>query len=303
MADESRNFSAALEWSFAETQNAVLGGRLFGALGYNWFVIDNTVDGPYWMERALAFLEVYPAGVRAKVLNRSGFIGCTIGEYRQAAEQHHEAVELFRQVNNNWQVSWALLAEANMSYSAGMADRAFDLSKESLKLAYREEEPLILQWALRTVAYHESLQDHDERAERLYEESFLIADLLENRRARMGALFSKAELALKYGNADDVEENYGRALEIAREIGRKSGIVNATLGLGLASYLHGDYLQASAFGQQALEMSQDIGHHTLSAEALVELGLYAIRNLDLEGAAAYFIRCLQMTEHTDMAAR
>jgi tetratricopeptide (TPR) repeat protein len=303
MADESRNFSAVLEWSFAKTENAVLGGRLFGALGWNWFVVDNTVDGPYWMERALTFLDAYPPAVRARVLNRSGFIGCTIGAYHQAAEQHHEAVRLFRQLNDNWQVSWALLAEANMSYSAGMADRAYVLSKESLKLAYHEEEPLLLHWALRTAAYHEALQDHHERAERLYEESFQIADFLENRRARMNAYFSKAEFALKYRHADDVEENYWRALEIAREIGRKSGVVNATLGLGLASYLHGDYRKASAFGQQALEMSQDIGHHTLSAEALVELGLYAIRNLDLEGAAAYFIRCLQMTQHTDMAAR
>ncbi len=297
------NFIAALNWSLNKGRDPVLGARLFSALGYTWFLYDNAVDGTIWLERSLEYLEDLPVELQGKVLNRGGLVGCVIGQYRQAAEYHRQAVERFRQVDDRWFTAFTLAAQANMSYAAGMREEAFDLAEESLEIGKSMEDPWLRILVLSTSANFRFRKNEPDEARRLLEESFHLVDTLNNRRSTMNAHFKKGSLAEEDADLLLAEKHFQEALAIAKEIESTTNTIDALNELGRIMYKRGEYQRASQYCQQALSMSYEINHLNFISYTLTSLGIIALKIGEYRQAQEYFAESLLLWRKTDLITR
>lgn len=220
--EENDNFGAALNWSLVEGRDLVIGGRLFAGLGFNWFITDNVVDGSIWMERSLHYVDMLPPHVRGRVYNRAGLIGCVQGNYAQAAIYHAQAAQLFDQVGDLADKAYAQLAQANMSYAAGLREEAFPLAAESLETAYRAEDPWVLNIALSVAANFARRRGDEIQYRQLLQERFKLSDVFHNRMITHGTWRLKAQLARRDGEYDEALAHYKQALAISQELGWRS---------------------------------------------------------------------------------
>ena len=294
MGEENGNFLAALDWSLAQEHDPVIGGRLFGALGMRWFVTDNSVDGPIWMERSLKIVDLLPLGVRGRVYNRAGLVGCVLGKYARAAEHHAHAAQLFRQTGDDGFLAYALLAQANMTYSAGDPATAFPLVEESLNIAYRAEDPWFLAAALSVTASFARRKGDNRRARRLVLERVRITETFQNNTVRYGTLRSESFMARHDGKHDLSLVKFEEALALARAFNWHSSELDTLQEMAYTYYLLGDLDNAEAYFSDSLGRCREINHFSQLSWTLVGLGTIALHRQNIQEAMLLFSERLRL---------
>jgi non-specific serine/threonine protein kinase len=288
LRDDNDNFIAALDWSLIQENDPLIGGRLFAALGMQWFLTDNVVDGTNWMTRSLKFIDALPADVQARVYNRSGLIGCVQGNYAQAAANHAQAVRLFRQLGDDGHLAYALLAQANMSYAAGMGKTANPLVEESLNFAYRAEEPYFLAVALSTAASFARRAGNEARARQMLIERIKLTESFPNYMIRYGTLRSHAFMAREDGDFKLALAKFEEASVIARELRWRPDELDTIQEIAYTYYRSGDLQRAEHYFRDALRQCREISHFSLIAWNLIGLGMVYLQQESKAAAEAMF---------------
>ncbi|MDE5080310.1 MAG: tetratricopeptide repeat protein, partial [Trichodesmium sp. St18_bin1] len=115
-------------------------------------------------------------------------------------------------------------------------------------------------------------QGEYDKAMEYYQQSLQIAREIGNRSGEGNALGNLGNVYNSQGKYDKAMEYYQQHLQIARGIGDRSGEGNALGNLGVVYDSQGEYDKAMEYNQQHLQIAREIGHRSREGHALMGLG-------------------------------
>jgi len=122
LEEEHDNLRAALRWALEreDAEDAETGLRLVGALWLFWHTHGHLSEGRGWLERALSVGGASAPVMRAKVLNRVGWIVLFQGEYAAAKRLIEQSVALYRELGEAKGLAASLV---NLGFIAVLGER------------------------------------------------------------------------------------------------------------------------------------------------------------------------------------
>lgn len=131
---ENENIRVALQWSL---EGGVIenGLRLAAALEDYWRMRGSLTEGRHWLDSVLAKAGVEPRVARARALFGAGRLTWGQGELTRATEQTEAALQIFRELGDEWGIARSLGEIALHSLARGENERAASLVAESLSIA------------------------------------------------------------------------------------------------------------------------------------------------------------------------
>jgi non-specific serine/threonine protein kinase len=135
---ELDNLRQALAWSLdpaAPAGDVAAGLRLAAALHWFWLARDGFTEGREWLGRLLHRGQSAPAAARAPALASAGFLACWQGDFAAAPAPLEAALGLFRDVDDQAGVAFALVGLAFAADGRGDHEAARPLLSEGLALA------------------------------------------------------------------------------------------------------------------------------------------------------------------------
>lgn len=244
LTDDRENIRAALTWALAEGD----GGRalrLSAAFDKQfWYAAGGAAEGLRILEAALAIGADAPLALRAKGLQRAGWILADGGELQRAADRFEESLAGYRATGNE----------------AGMAEALMGLAYKTMETSDPGSEDEILREAL----------THAER-------SGLAAPVGEIHVA-LGIA------ALRRGDEGSARKNFEDAAAIATEAQDAWGKAWALENLMGIAVDNADLRQAEALASEAVDLARRSGDSMLVESALIVLASARIEAGDLDGA-------------------
>jgi predicted ATPase len=218
---ERDNFRAAFEWLMDanETQLAL---TLVGALGRFWYQRGDSGEGLRSVERALA-ADAQPSAARGRALHAAAVLLMS-RETATAEARAAEAVELHRQLGDDWGVAYSLFLLGHMAFERGEWQAAQERFVESTEyFAAFGEEHFRLLATLNLAAVTIKLGDTDGGKE-LLEEVLRQSRASGNKRTLQGALGTRAIIERDEGRYRDALETLREGFALARETGELTEI-------------------------------------------------------------------------------
>ena len=162
---EHDNMRAALSWSLEKEPEAVL--RLTGALARFWEMRSRFLEGSAWLEAALRQSGRAEAATRAKLLSEAGTFAWHRGDYEYAIVLHGEALTLYRQVEDDSGVAFALMCLGAQYLDKGDLEPSTPFFEEALATSRRIGDRFNLAMAIRNLAEVARQRGEYERAKTL----------------------------------------------------------------------------------------------------------------------------------------
>ena len=287
---EHDNFRAALAWCVSNqwTEAAL---RLFGALGWAWFVQSHHVETYGWFKkvRSLPGIMSHPQ-LFARILNQIGIQGWLIGDYQDARSVLEESRKIWLKLGR---IGENGLAES-LNY-LGMVlfwddhdiDRAQSLFEQSFDLYQKHADQRGLAFTMLNRGKAEDDQDNHSSALSLFEQSL---DLFR----QLGDLWGIGRFSLHVGQLFSKHKNYDRALffvnqylRVCEELHFNHGITTAMNLLGDIHRLQGNFDQAQQVIEDSLAIAYQFDLKDNEALAVVGLGLVALSRRDYPLAVQY----------------
>jgi tetratricopeptide (TPR) repeat protein len=287
---EHDNFRAALAWCVSnERTEAAL--RLFGALGWAWFVQSLHVETNGWFDkvRNLPGIMNHPE-LYARILNQIGIQGWLIGDYQDARSVLEESREIWLKLGSLGEKG---LAEA-LNY-LGMVlfwddhdmDSARSLFQESFDLYQKHADPRGLAFTMLNRGKVEADQEDQSSALSLFEQSLALF-------RQLGDLWGIGRCSLHVGQLFSRQGIYDRALffvnqylRVCEELHFNHGITTAMNLLGDIHRLQGNFDQAQQVLEDSLAIAYQFDLKDNEALAVGGLGLVALSRRDYPLAAQY----------------
>ncbi len=230
------NFLQALEWCLARHQ-ARLGLQIGAALALFWEFRGYFAEGKTWLRRLLSLgSDEDVRALRAKTLIGYGRLAWYQSRYNEAFEAHQEALEFYRDLNQD----------------EGVAEALYNLGITTLR------------------------QSRFEESERYIRESLRLATTGQDRLGMSRAFLNLGNLALEAGEPQQALEHYEESRSLARQIGNKerelyalNNLVNVARELGLLEL-------SAAYLDECLRLDRQLGSqlpHTLTAMNLASVCL------------------------------
>ena len=273
LEQEVDNIRAALEWTL-ET-NAELGLRLVSALLWFWHIRSGKSEGIEWLERALAAeaqeraggpLSTLRAIIRGKALNAAGTLMVMHGNAERACELSEESLKLHEELG-----------------AAGRPGAAHALWNEDRQGAAHAL------WNLaQGASYHEDLERSWELTERsmaLYREAgdkFGVAQCLDH----LGSY------ALIKGDYSRARQLWEEDLTLRRELGDKDGIAWSLSLLANLELWRGNQDEAWTLYLESLNAFREINNKWAASMALSGMGSVMLSKGDFERAAKLYEEAL-----------
>ena len=98
------------------------------------------------------------------------------------------------------------------------------------------------------------------------------------------------------GNYPEAVKLYEQSLDLAKDLGDKSGIARSLHQLGMVHQDQGNYPEAVKLYEQSLDIKKDLGDKSGIASSLGQLGRIKEENKDLEGALGDYLMALSIFE-------
>jgi len=227
---ESENFRAALAWTL-EAKEYALGLGLVGALRDYWFVEGFMREGLKWTQSMLAHGSDEPMELRAKALNAAGWLSYATGDHAQGKLWNREALTLYRQMNDQSNIAWALIFLA---------------------------------------AHYLNLDEYKEGVE-LCEEGLAMFRALGINSGITRALNHLGEFWRIGGNYERARVVYEECLKMSRESGDKHREAFMLGNLGFVAQHQGDHEEAEKLTKQSLAQFSELGSDYFTAIVLAFL--------------------------------
>jgi predicted ATPase/DNA-binding SARP family transcriptional activator len=217
--EEHDNLRTAIDWSH-KSGPVDLELRLVAALVTFWAVSGHLREGRAWVEAALRRGSDGPAGSRAKALGGGSGLALRLGDYEQAELLAAESLAVYRSLDDEAGIAWALNRLGAAVSNRGDFAQAIALQEESAARYRVLEDDHGLALVLSNLGYCLVVQGEYEQAQVLCEE----------------------------------------ALSIARRRHDPSGMPMPLINLGLAWFLQQRYGEAFACFRRGIELSDALGH-------------------------------------------
>jgi predicted ATPase/class 3 adenylate cyclase len=238
---------------------------------------------------AAAIQEAPPEDVRsrARALWTLARLAAAQGEAVAAEGPLREALELYRTLGAEREVSFALTELAWMSLDTGDLDLAERQAGEALENARAASDERAASSALNALAFLATERGDTARARNLALESLEIRRRIGDRLLVADAALTAGTAALADGDVDAAERLLHECLDLARAVGDGLHEGGALCGLGEAAIMRGDLVDARAPLLAALGIFAQLGNEAIAAECLVALALTeeGDRGAQLLGAA------------------
>ncbi len=265
--------------------------RLFGALGWAWFVQSHHVETYRWFEkvRSLPGIMSHPERY-ARILNQIGIQGWLIGDYKDARSVLEESREIWLELGS---IGEKGLAEA-LNY-LGMVvfwddhdmESAQSLFQQSFDLYQKHVDPRGLAFTMLNRGKVEDDKHNHSSALSLFEQSL---DLFR----QLGDLWGIGRCSLHLGQLFSKHEKYDRALSfvdqyllVCEQLHFNHGITTAMNLRGDIYRLRGNFDQAQQILEDSLAIAYQFDFKDNQALAVGGLGLVALSRGDYPLAAQY----------------
>jgi predicted ATPase/class 3 adenylate cyclase len=181
---EHDNMRAALQWSLEKEPATAF--RLAGMLARFWEIRSDFSEGSRWLEAALRLSEsveaaTTDAAMRAKLLSEAGTFAYYRTDFDHAIVLHGEALELYRQLEDDSGVAFALMCLGAQYGEKGDHERAAPFFEEALALSRRIGDRRNMVTTLQNLAEVERQRGNYERAKTLGMESMALARQMEDK--------------------------------------------------------------------------------------------------------------------------
>ncbi len=256
---EHDNFRAVLAWSLATGENAEIGLRLAGALGWFWNQRGYQSEGREWLERTLS--STGAAGsilARAQGLFSVGYMTLEQGEFAASRSALLESMAIWRELGDK-----RGLARSLLFLGTGTIFQGDDVAANA--------------WLGESVALFREVGDKWGLAH---------------------ALFGWGLAAHAHGDGAAARARFEESLLLWRETGDKWGISNPLTGLGRVALMEGDYATARILLEKSLVLRREAGDKWLTAHSLQVLGILARAQQDYARAASLFGEALTLFKET-----
>ncbi len=263
------NLRAALGWLEGEDPEGVL--RMAGALYGFWYFSGHRREGRRWLEGSLSrpSADAAPPEVRARALLAGGVLAHFGGDDDPAERYLLSALDLWRQLGNDWGIGYTLLVLGVVDEDAGRYERAEVLLGEALDRLWAtgaEASAATARYHLAVVAYGRADLDRAEE---------LLAQARATPPERWGgvagyALHLQGLVAAARGNTVQAADLLGQSLAAFTDLDRPEGVSEALAGFAVVASQGGRHdLAARLLGAvDALE------EETGTASRLPERGMY-----------------------------
>ena len=115
-------------------------------------------------------------------------------------------------------------------------------------------------------------------------------------RALAAVLQRLGDIRYLLGDYDEAHKLYQQSLEIAQELGDKSGVSKSLHNLGRLAYLTGDYGEARRLYQQSLEIAQELGDKRGVSKSLHNLGILSQETGNYDEARKLYQQSLEIAQ-------
>ncbi len=267
---ENDNLRAALQWSDETPDGARLLVRLVAALWWFWMERNKLDEGEAWINRALLIAtDLQLRKSRGQVLNGSAALAYMQGHHTQAKGRGIEAVALFRDLGDTWNVAFALGQLAMFVYAMGEYDEARAIAEECTLLFRQSGDRWGLAIPLGTLA-RIALRGHDyERARALLEESLAIRRQVGDPWLVAQTLNALGDVARAQDDIDGAAKFYEDSLIAFEGLGNVSSRSGVLHNLGHVARRRGQYPAAARYFSQSLKLFREQHDQLGIAECIV----------------------------------
>jgi non-specific serine/threonine protein kinase len=216
------NMRAALSRSLENEPETAL--RLAGALARFWEMRARFLEGSEWLEAALRQSGraemATDVATRAKLSSEAGTFAFHRADFDRAIALHGEALELYRQIEDDSGVAFALVCLGAQHMEKGDHERAAPFLEEALELSRRIDDKRTTAGTLHNLADVERQRGNYERAKALGMESVALAREIEDTWLTAMCVGWVGMLAVWSDKEHDQAEGYLKeALALNRELG------------------------------------------------------------------------------------
>jgi CHAT domain-containing protein len=285
------NVIGLLEWDQGNYEHAIARFKAAGAVARS--IGDKKLEGSSLNNLSLVYdelgdydtslkqyqqvLELYrgadfPRGV-GDTLGNIGGVHLLLGNFRSALGYYQQALAISERLNSkpsmsqdHGNIGLCLLGLGDVDQALSHFDRAIDLAKQT---GMRQDQAY---WTrekgngqIRQGQYAHGMANH-RAALKIYEVLDAKAELLET-------LHDTGQLYLLLGDTASAEQNFKRALDMARSIRLERGITMNLASLGELELRRKRFDAAAAYHEQARQRSAEAGQKHLLAQSLLRLAL------------------------------
>jgi len=297
---EHDNLRVALEWSTDHASDMAL--RLAGALGRFWHFRGHHGEGQDWLAKALASEKGGGANVealRAKALDRVGYLAFFVGELDPARAWSEESVTIWRALDDPKGLAHALCTLGAVVNAQGNATQARGLLEESGAL-FRELGDR--QGLVRALFWHGHVTYRMRdfvSARASAREAIKLGWEVGNISNVAGSTDTLGLIAFHEGDFPAARSFLDESLHLMRQVEDKPGIAIMLDLLGGIAYTQGHYEEAKARVGESQLLWQDLGSKSDVAWARYFLGYLALRQGDLPQAATLLTDSLVIHQELD----
>lgn len=213
---DNDNLRAALQWSLEHGDRAD-GLRLAGALEGYWRMRGQLTDWRHWLDSVLAAGPVERSRPRARALFGAGRLAWGQGDLSRATELTEGALEIFRDLGDQWGVARSLMEIGLHSVARGEIERAAVLANESHSLSREIGDDYALGYALILQAVVAEQSGDRPKAEQLFKECLVVRRRIGHKFGIVNALRSLGNMALRQHRFVEAKEYYRESMSIAWE--------------------------------------------------------------------------------------
>jgi predicted ATPase/DNA-binding CsgD family transcriptional regulator len=241
LADERPNLRAALTWSLAADPALAL--RLGASLSWFWHTFSNLAEGRGWLEQVLTLPGGEPA-VRAKALHGAGQIVYRQGDCDAAQGFLSEALAIYRELEDESNVSRALRTLGLVLLSLADYRRAESCLEEALAIQRRLGDGVDSARTLGSLALVSMAAGHYEQATARLEESTRLAREYGDEWGLATGIGVRGELALEMGDADAARSHLRVSMGVLAAQNDAASVAYRLEGFARLAVLRGDHERA-----------------------------------------------------------
>ena len=296
------NLRAALSWCFGAGGDEQLGARLAGSLSWLWMLDGLLVEARRAAERATS-VEVADPLVRARVMLGVGILAAPLGDLARAREACAESAELAATAGDEGARALALITLGVAQWGLGELKEAAESHDEAIATFERLDRQWEVSVARVLRARTAIEAHDYRLAEQLLDGAMDDIRATGDGHLMGLAFEQHARLALRRGDFEVAGMAAHQCLTEGESLGYREGMVAGLQLLGRVRHRSGDAEAAREHWLRALDLAWSIGHTGATCEALESLARLAVDEADAEQAAVLLLHAVRLRQRRGLPVR
>jgi predicted ATPase/DNA-binding SARP family transcriptional activator len=296
------NLRAALGWCFGLDGDDQLGARLAGSLSWLWMLDGLLVEARRAVERATSVEATDPL-VRARVMLGVGILAAPLGDLARAREACAESAELAMAGGDEAARALALVTLGLAQWGLGDLKEAADSHDEAIATFERLDRQWEVSVARVLRARTAIEANDDRLAEQLLDGAMDDVRATGDGHLIGLAFEQHARLAIRRGELEVAGMAAHQCLAEAESLGYREGMVAGLQVLGRVRHQSGDPEAAKAHWLRALDLAWSIGHTGAICEVLESLARLAVGGGDADHAAVLLLHAARLRQRRGLPVR